>query len=232
MAPSPRPERSLCDHRRRDEDDGHAYRNDDQMASYSSKGPTAIDAVTKPDLVAPGNLLVSLEAPNSTLFNQYPGNQVPNSFYINGGNSASSSSYFTLSGTSMAAGVVSGVVADLLQKSPSLTPDQVKARLMKTAWKSLPAFSSATEPTTGITYTDQDDVFTVGAGYVDVEAALNSTDVAKGTAMSPVATFNGTSATPSTLSPSPSSVWGKFFSWSYAAVWGSSQFVTGTSSAR
>jgi subtilisin family serine protease len=31
----------------------------------------------------------------------------------------------------MAAGVVSGVVADLLQKSPTLTPDQVKARLMK-----------------------------------------------------------------------------------------------------
>ena len=34
----------------------------------------------------------------------------------------------------MAAGVVSGVVADLLQKYPTLNPDQVKARLMKTAW--------------------------------------------------------------------------------------------------
>ena len=61
---------------------------------------------------------------------------------------------------------------------------------MKTAWKSLPAFSSTTDPTTGITYTDQYDVFTVGAGYVDVEAALTNTDVAKGTAMSPVASFN------------------------------------------
>ena len=87
----------------------------------------------------------------------------------------------------MAAGVVSGVVADLLQKSPRLTPDQVKARLMKTAWKSLPAFSSVFDPATGITYTDQDDVFTVGAGYVDVDAALTSTDVASGTAMSPTA---------------------------------------------
>ena len=72
----------------------------------------------------------------------------------------------------MAAGVVSGVVADLLQKSPSLTPDQVKARLMKTAWKSFPAFSSTTDPTSGITYTDQYDVFTIGAGYIDVEAAF------------------------------------------------------------
>ena len=92
----------------------------------------------------------------------------------------------------MATGVVSGVVADLLQKSPSLTPDQVKARLMLTAYKTFPASSSTTDPTTGITYTDQYDVFTIGAGYVDVEAALNSTAVAKGTAMSPIATFNST----------------------------------------
>ncbi len=169
---------------------GTPQRTDDLMASYSSKGPTVVDAVVKPDLVAPGNLLVSLNAPGSTLYNQNPGNRVPYSYYVKGGSSASSSTYFTLSGTSMATGVVSGAVADLLQKFPSLTPDQVKARLMKTAWKSLPAYSSTTDPATGITYTDQDDVFTVGAGYVDLEAALISTDVAKGTAMSPIATFN------------------------------------------
>ena len=78
----------------------------------------------------------------------------------------------------MAAGVVSGVVADLLQKSPKLTPDQVKARLMLTAYKTFPQSSSTTDPTTGITYTDQYDIFTVGAGYVDVEAAMTSTAVA------------------------------------------------------
>ena len=151
---------------------GTPTRVDDLIASYSSKGPTVVDAISKPDIVAPGNLLVSLEAPNSTLYNRVPGNRVPNSFYQKGGSSAASSSYFTLSGTSMATGVVSGVVADLLQKSPSLNPDQVKARLMKTAWKSFPAFSSTTDPTSGITYTDQYDVFTIGAGYVDVEAAM------------------------------------------------------------
>ena len=42
---------------------GTPTRVDDLIASYSSKGPTAIDAVAKPDLVAPGNLLVSLAAP-------------------------------------------------------------------------------------------------------------------------------------------------------------------------
>jgi serine protease AprX len=110
---------------------GTPTRLDDLIASYSSKGPTAGDAVVKPDVVAPGNLLVSLESPNSTLYNGFPGNQVPYSYYVNGGSSASSSSYFTLSGTSMAAGVVSGAVADMLQKSPSLTPDQVKARFQE-----------------------------------------------------------------------------------------------------
>src|SRR6202034_3686476 len=106
---------------------GTPTRVDDLIASYSSKGPTAGDAVVKPDVVAPGNLLVSLEAPNSTLYNEFPTDQVPYSYYVNGGSSASSSSYFSLSGTSMAAGVVSGAVADLLQKTPSLAPDQVKA---------------------------------------------------------------------------------------------------------
>ena len=205
---------------------GTPTRLDDLIASYSSKGPTAIDAVVKPDIVAPGNLLVSLEAPNSTLYTEYPGNQIPYSYYVNGGSSASSSSYFTLSGTSMATGVVSGVVADLLQKSPSLTPDQVKARLMKTAWKSLPAFSSTTDPTTGITYTDQYDVFTVGAGYVDVEAALSNTDLARGTAMSPIASYNANSGNVY-LTDSRTAIWNTSATWSDAAVWGTSQFVVG-----
>ena len=166
---------------------GTPTRVDDLIASYSSKGPTVIDAVAKPDLVAPGNLLVSLEASGSRFITNIRATAFLTATTSRAEAAPSSSSYFTLSGTSMAAGVVSGVVADLLQKSPALTPDQVKARLMKTAWKSFPAFSSTTDPTTGITYTDQYDLFTVGAGYVDVEAALNSSDVAKGTAMSPVA---------------------------------------------
>src|SRR5437016_3874617 len=104
---------------------GTPTRTDDLIASYSSRGPNAIDHIVKPDIVAPGNLLVSLEAAG-TLYNAYPGNRVPYSFYVNGGTSTSSSSYFTLSGTSMAAGVVSGAVADLLQANSKLTPDQVK----------------------------------------------------------------------------------------------------------
>ena len=43
----------------------------------------------------------------------------------------------------MATPVVSGAAALLIQKSPSLTPDQVKARLMKTATKSFSLYTSA-----------------------------------------------------------------------------------------
>src|SRR6266704_1474455 len=42
-------------------------RTDDTIASYSSKGPTAFDQVVKPDIVAPGNQVVSLLAPNASL---------------------------------------------------------------------------------------------------------------------------------------------------------------------
>ena len=70
---------------------GTPQRDDDQIASYSSKGPTLIDGIAKPDVVAPGNLLVSLEAPNSTLYNEFPGNRVPYNFYVKGGSTASSS---------------------------------------------------------------------------------------------------------------------------------------------
>ena len=45
---------------------------DDIMASYSSKGPTFIDHIAKPDLVAPGNLVISLQTPTDALGQQQP----------------------------------------------------------------------------------------------------------------------------------------------------------------
>jgi serine protease AprX len=207
---------------------GTPQRTDDLIASYSSKGPTVVDHIVKPDIVAPGNLITSTETPGTTLYNTYPGNQVPYSYYTVLNSSAPSPYYFTLSGTSMATGVVSGAVADLLQAQPWLTPDQVKARLMKTAYKTFPQTSSVTDPTTGITYTDQYDIFTVGAGYLDLAAALASKDLATGTAMSPTAVYNSQTGTVY-LSSDPSSVWGTSAIWSGPAVWGSSQFLYGNS---
>src|SRR5579872_5657259 len=86
-------------------------RSDDLVASYSSKGPTMVDHIVKPDLVAPGNRIVSVLG-DGTLPNLYKANVV-------------ASAYFMLSGTSMAAPMVSGAAALLLQFQPGLTPDQV-----------------------------------------------------------------------------------------------------------
>jgi serine protease AprX len=107
----------------------------------------------------------------------------------------------------MATGVVSGVVADLLQARPQMTPHQVKARLMKTANKVFPATSSVFDATTGMTYSSQYDVFTVGAGYVDLAAALASNDLAIGTAMSPTAVYDSSTGNVYMTSDN-SSVWG------------------------
>ncbi|MGH7908552.1 MAG: S8 family serine peptidase, partial [Thermodesulfobacteriota bacterium] len=77
------------------------------LASFSSRGPTADNRI-KPDVCAPG---VSITAASRT----------------------SSTGYTTYSGTSMATPFVAGVAALMLDANPSLTPADVKARIMSTA---------------------------------------------------------------------------------------------------
>ena len=103
---------------------GTTSRSDDAVAPYSSRGPTKFDSVVKPDLVAPGSRLVSLEAVSSYLPLTYP------LLHRAGvGNNA----YMHLSGTSMAAPVVTGAAALLLQGTPSLTTAHVKMALQSGA---------------------------------------------------------------------------------------------------
>jgi serine protease AprX len=93
---------------------------DDTVAAYSSKGPTRYDLAVKPDVVAPGTRIVSLEAQGSYLARNYP------SWHIAG---SGKNAYFRLTGTSMATAVVSGGVALLLDANPFMTPGQVKVAL-------------------------------------------------------------------------------------------------------
>jgi serine protease AprX len=74
----------------------------------------------------------------------------------------------------MTAPLASGTAALLIQQDSTLTPDQVKARLMLMATKLPQVTTTATDPVTGIVYISENDVFTLGAGYLNVPAALNN----------------------------------------------------------
>ncbi len=93
------------------------------------QSPSLIDNIAKPDLVAPGNQIVSvLASPTATLALALPSNIVATNYYNSKGSASVKSTYYmTLSGTSMAAAVVSGAVADLVQAQPALSP--IKSRL-------------------------------------------------------------------------------------------------------
>ena len=223
---------------------GSPLRSNSLIASYSSKGPTLLDHVVKPDIVAPGNRVVSLYGPPfvnpnpggsyyfyEALPQQYPQNLVFFSYYnptFGSSNPSTASDYYFLSGTSMATPVVSGAAALLLQANGKLTPDQVKARLMKTAYKAFPSTSTTVDPVTAATYVSQYDIFTVGAGYLDVGAALASSDLATGNALSPTAVYDSTQNAVYLVNAA-GSTWDSSVLWGTSVVWGTNVFVNGTS---
>ena len=98
--------------------------SDDTVTTYSSRGPTRYDMLLKPDVVAPGNKIVSLEAYGSYLAKTYPALHVAGS---------GTNAFRQMSGTSMAAAMVSGGAALLLESSPTLTVRQLKVALQVTA---------------------------------------------------------------------------------------------------
>ena len=140
-----------------------ARRSDDMITSYTSRGPSAIDATMKPDLVAPGNRVVSLRAPGSWIDTNQPQTNVPTSEYkAPGGVTA----YARISGSSMSAPAVAGAAAILLQVNPQLSPSGVKAALMLSA--QLISGKDPLKGTTGVY-----DPYTQGAGELNVPGALN-----------------------------------------------------------
>lgn len=186
-----------------------SLKTDDRIATYSSRGPTRLDFILKPDIVAPGNRVVSLYAASSTLATLYGStNAVAGSAYSTSP-LASSKAYFVFSGTSMAAPVVSGAAALMLQANPSLKPDAVKARLMFSADK-----WAQPDGTT--------DPCTFGAGYLDIPAAMASTITPTVPAMSPdlVEDSNG-----DVFVNQDNAIWGNNAIWGtgvtdFRAVWG------------
>lgn len=121
--------------------------NDDIVAPFSAYGVDE-NGGAKPDLVAPGTHIIALLPQNNSL-----------TISRDHGADRVSANYFRMSGTSMAAPMVVGAVALLLQHEPNLNPDQVKYRLKATA--------AATGQWPGY------DPMRAGAGYLDIYAAVH-----------------------------------------------------------
>jgi len=118
---------------------------DDFAAPWSAYGHS-LDGFAKPELGAPGRYVVASVPTDSTLYTERADRIV-------------GEGKLSLSGTSFAAPLVSGVAADLLAVHPDWTPDQVKGALML----------SATQPAASGN-------FSLGVGEVDAAAALAVTD--------------------------------------------------------
>lgn len=164
---------------------GTTGRGDDVMTSFTSRGPTRsfytdaqnvkhFDNLIKPDLVAPGNRVVSSRAINNFMATQNP-SLIDLVLSLLG---TTTDGMMYMSGTSMSAPVVSGAAALLLQVNPNLTPNMVKAILQYTA-----------QPIAG------SNMFEQGAGELNIEGAVrlakslntgvNFSTLAKGTSTVP-----------------------------------------------
>ncbi|HLG58015.1 MAG TPA: S8 family serine peptidase [Vicinamibacterales bacterium] len=124
---------------------GTPWRSDDEVATYSSKGPTIFDRLVKPDLVAPGSRIMSLAAPGSTIVREHPELVTGSGMH----------SRLQLSGTSMSAAVVSGAVGLLLDRQSHLGPLPVRILLQYSS-----EFSNA-------------GILSSGSGKLNVLAALS-----------------------------------------------------------
>jgi serine protease AprX len=178
---------------------GTARVSDDRVASFSSRGPTWYDGLIKPDLLAPGVNLTSNTPRLSTLLAFFPQLKMVSK--------SGKGSYGRLSGTSMAAAVVTGVSSVVLQASraanagaPALTPNALKAVLQYTA---LPVKNAAGQPY---------DALTQGTGLVNTRGAVAmaltiNTDMPAGAywLRLPI--------------PTVTSIGGALVSWSKALVW-------------
>jgi serine protease AprX len=136
---------------------GTATTADDAVSSFSSSG----DGARNPDVVAPGDHVVSLRNPGSYLDAQFPAARIGERL-------------FRGSGTSQAAAVVSGAAALLVSQRPELSPDQVKALLTGTA-QALPGAPATVQ----------------GHGLVDLSAARTAPTPADAVQHFPRATGTG-----------------------------------------
>jgi serine protease AprX len=139
-------------------DDRDSGTRDGPLSSFSSRGKTD-DPTTWPDLSAPGSFIVSTCRYTLPVCWAHAGQQTdpPNA-------------YSELSGTSMAAPHMTGIIAQLYQVDPTLTPARVEDVLEDTAYKFTFGGTYQPDPFNA----DDTSSFDKGHGLVDVVAAVQS----------------------------------------------------------
>ncbi len=211
---------------------GSAARSDDTVSFFSSRGPTRgsyidanglrqVDNLLKPDLVAPGNKIVGALASDkagaggswSYLAKAYAALA---SSYGTSGQQKNRQQLFNLSGTSIAAPVVSGTVALMLQANPGLTPPLIKAILQ---------YSS--QPIAGANLLQQ------GAGLLNVDGAVQlakalRTDVASAIQSGSIAAGDNLLAPGASLPAPVSTINGETFGWSRVVFAGGRHLMSGS----
>jgi hypothetical protein len=150
-------------------------------------------------VVAPGHQLVAAAAVRSRLYSERPHRRVS----WDGKNAQ----YFTLSGTSMAAAVTSGVIALMIEAHD----DNFKEPLTPNAIKALLEFSAI--PLPGV------DHLTQGAGSVNAAGAVALAAAVDGTTP-PGSWWLTTPVDSSTTIDGTSYVWGQTVVWGNTDVWG------------
>jgi serine protease AprX len=97
-------------------DQGTLALNDDRESLFSSRGPTR-DGFAKPDVLAPGEHIVSLRVPGTAMDREDK-------------TVLTSGPYARLSGTSASTAIAAGAAADVLEAHRSYSPTQVKGALV------------------------------------------------------------------------------------------------------
>lgn len=93
--------------------------DDDTIPDFSSRGP--VGGRNKPDIVAPG---VDIKSANADIT------------YLPGRKLTKPANYYTvMTGTSVSTPFIAGIAALMYEKTPGITPDQVKQEIMKSGLK-------------------------------------------------------------------------------------------------
>ncbi len=126
----------------------------DEIAFTSSRGPN-VDGSIKPEVVAPGTSIYTA------------GQGVDRN-----GSGHSSNGFITASGTSFSTPFVAGAAALIIQQRPTITVDQVRSAIINTA---NPLLFDGADPAS---------VLAMGAGLVDMNAALGTQSIVEPTTLS------------------------------------------------